>query len=206
MAWDTYGTELILVALFVLFLRPAIQALGSMTLNTALLPNFGTLIRWRAHRHVLRQSVGWFENDFAGRIANRIVQTPPAAGEAMFQVFDAMAYALAYIIGATILLSDADPRLAIPLLIWFALYAVLVVWVIKRIGPASQARIGCPQPGHRPGRGQLHQHPRRQDVRAPRPRGRLCQRGHRKDAAHLPGRDAAFHDHGHRLGHAEWLC
>jgi ATP-binding cassette, subfamily B, multidrug efflux pump len=55
-------------------------------LNNAILPNFGTLIRWRSHRHVLRQSVGWFENDFAGRIANRIMQTPPAAGEAVFQV------------------------------------------------------------------------------------------------------------------------
>ena len=91
--WADYGTELILVALFVLILRPAIQGLDVALLNNAILPNFGTLIRWRAHRHVLRQSVGWFENDFAGRIANRIMQTPPAAGEVVFQAFDAMSYA-----------------------------------------------------------------------------------------------------------------
>ena len=87
-------------------------------LNNAILPNFGTLIRWRSHSHVLRQSVGWFENDFAGRIANRIMQTPPAAGEAVFQVFDAMTYATAYVIGALILLSDADPALMLPLMAW----------------------------------------------------------------------------------------
>ena len=64
-----------------LFTYPALQAADVLLLNNTILPNFGTLIRWRAHRHVLRQSVGWFENDFAGRIANRIMQAPPAAGE-----------------------------------------------------------------------------------------------------------------------------
>ncbi len=137
--WDTYGTEFVLVALFVLFLRPALHVLDVMLLNNAILPNFGTLIRWRSHKHVLRQSVGWFENDFAGRIANRIMQTPPATGEVIFQVFDAISFSLAYLIGAAVLLMAADMRLLIPLLIWFALYAVLVRWTVKRVGPASQA-------------------------------------------------------------------
>ena len=110
-----------------------------MLLNNTILPNFGTLIRWRAHKHVLRQSVGWFENDFAGRIANRIMQTPPAAGEVVFQVFDAITFALAYLIGAGVLLWAADPRLLLPLAIWFALYALLTSWTVKRVGPASQA-------------------------------------------------------------------
>ncbi|MFT6104652.1 MAG: ATP-binding cassette subfamily B multidrug efflux pump [Paracoccaceae bacterium] len=137
--WQTYGTEIIWVALFVLFARPVFQALDVLVLNNALLPNYGTLFRWRAHRQVLRQSVGWFENDFAGRIAGRIMQTPPAAGEAMFQVFDAMSFAVAYVIGAAFLLSAADPRLAVPLLIWALLYAALTYWTVKRVGPASQA-------------------------------------------------------------------
>ncbi|NNF73146.1 MAG: ABC transporter ATP-binding protein [Rhodobacteraceae bacterium] len=137
--WDVHGTELILVAVFLIFLRPFFQAIDVALLNNAILPNFGTLIRWRAHRHVLRQSVGWFENDFAGRIANRIMQTPPAAGEAVFQVFDAITFALAYFIGAAILLSTADPWLAVPLVIWLGLYAVLVRWTVLRVGPASKA-------------------------------------------------------------------
>ncbi|MEO1152368.1 MAG: ABC transporter ATP-binding protein [Pseudomonadota bacterium] len=136
--WETHGTELILVTVFLLFLRPVLQALDVLLLNNTILPNFGTLIRWRAHKHVLRQSVGWFENDFAGRIANRIMQTPPAAGEAVFQVFDAITFSLAYFVGAAILLSNADPRLAVPLVIWVALYALLVRWTVIRIGPASK--------------------------------------------------------------------
>ncbi len=137
--WDAYGTELILAAGFILILRPVLQGANVLLLNNAIMPNFGTLIRWRAHRHVLRQSVGWFENDFAGRIANRIMQTPPAAGEAVFHVFDAIAYALAYLIGAVILLAEADLQLALPLLGWLVLYALLVRWTLKRVGPASKA-------------------------------------------------------------------
>ena len=137
--WQQHGTALIALGLFILLVRPVLQALDVLVLNNAILPNFGTLIRWRAHRHVLRQSVGWFENDFAGRIANRIMQTPPAAGEAVFQIFDAIAFSLAYLIGAGVLLAEADVRLALPLVIWFALYLMLTRWTIRRIGPASQA-------------------------------------------------------------------
>ncbi|WP_353535762.1 ABC transporter ATP-binding protein [Cognatishimia sp. WU-CL00825] len=137
--WQTYKFELLLVAGLVLFVRPILQALDVLVLNNAILPNFGTLIRWRAHKHVLRQSVGWFENDFAGRIANRIMQTPPAAGEAVYEVFDALSFSMAYVIGAAVLLSQADVRLLLPLVIWLVLYGCLVAWTVRRVGPASKA-------------------------------------------------------------------
>lgn len=137
--WQDHGTELLLMAGFILLLRPILHILDVLVINNAILPQYGTLFRWRAHKHVLRQSVSWFENDFAGRIANRIMQTPPAAGEVVFQVFDAISFSLAYLIGAAILLMAADARLLLPLLIWFALYLALVNWAIRRVGPASQA-------------------------------------------------------------------
>ncbi|PYE84350.1 ABC transporter ATP-binding protein [Pseudoroseicyclus aestuarii] len=134
-----HGAELIAVALFILILRPAIQLCNVALLNNSIVPNFATIVRWRAHRHVLRQSVGWFENDFAGRIANRIMQTPPAAGEAVFQMFDAITFAMAYVIGAAVLLLDADARLLIPMAVWLGLYLCLLRWTIRRVGPASEA-------------------------------------------------------------------
>ena len=136
--WADRKWELIAVALFVLLLRPVIQGLDVLLLNQTIMPNYGTLFRWRAHSHVLRQSVGWFENDLAGRIANRVSQTPPAAGEAVFQVFDAVAYSVAYVVGALVLLGDADPRLMIPLVLWIGLYALLIRWVVARVAPASE--------------------------------------------------------------------
>ncbi len=135
----TYGAEVIAVALAVLILRPLLLVGNVALLHNAILPNFGTMIRWRAHAHVIRQPVGWFESDFAGRIANRIMQTPPAAGDAVFQTFDAVAFASVTIVGAGIMLAEADPRLLLPLVVWFALYVALVKWTVRRAGPASKA-------------------------------------------------------------------
>jgi ATP-binding cassette, subfamily B, multidrug efflux pump len=137
--WAAHGTEIMLVGLFVLVLRPIILVGNVALLHNTILPNFGTMIRWRAHAHVIRQPVGWFESDFAGRIANRIMQTPPAAGDAVFQTFDAVAFASVTVVGAGIMLANADPRLLVPLVVWFVAYAALVHWTIKRAGPASTA-------------------------------------------------------------------
>ncbi len=137
--WAGYGTEIVLVALAILIVRPLAAAADVALLHNTILPNFGTMIRWRAHRHVLRQPVGWFEGDFAGRIANRIMQTPPAAGDAVFQTFDAMAFAIVTIIGAGLMLAEADPRLLVPLVVWFVAYGMLVRWTLRRAGPASKA-------------------------------------------------------------------
>tara|TARA_R110002072_G_scaffold35311_1_gene104698 strand:- start:1701 stop:3632 length:1932 start_codon:yes stop_codon:yes gene_type:complete len=136
--WVRNGTELILVAIFILTFRPLLHIFQVALLNNAILPNFGTLVRWRAHRHVLRQSVGWFEDDFAGRIANRIMQTPPAAGEVVFQLFDAITFAIAYLIGAAFLLAEADVRLMVPMLMWLLPYLILLRWVVRKIGSASE--------------------------------------------------------------------
>ena len=124
---------------FHLLLRPMIYGLHVLLLNQTILPNLTTVVRWRSHRHVMRQSVGWFENDFAGRIANRVMQTPRSAGEAVFQVFDALSYSIAYVIGAFFLLFQADVRLTIPLVLWFVLYLVLLNWTVRNVKPASKA-------------------------------------------------------------------
>jgi ATP-binding cassette subfamily B multidrug efflux pump len=137
--WADNGTEFLVVAFLILTIRPAVHVFQVMLLNNTILPNFGTLVRWRAHRHVLRQSVGWFEDDFAGRIANRIMQTPPAAGEVVFQLFDAITFAIAYLIAAAVLMGQADIRLLLPLMFWIVPYLFLLVWVVRRIGPASEA-------------------------------------------------------------------
>ena len=137
--WQSHRWEFIGVAAFILLVRPAIQIVNEILLNHGIGVNWGTLIRWRTHRHVMRQSVGWFENDFAGRIANRVMQTPSAANEVIFQIFDAVAYAIAYSIGAAVLLAAADIRLLWPLLGWTSLYILLLRWAVRNVAPRSKA-------------------------------------------------------------------
>lgn len=137
--WAAHGTEVLWVAAAILILRPLVSGGNVALLHNTILTNFGTMMRWRAHAHVLRQPVGWFESDFAGRIANRIMQAPPAAGEAVFQVFDAVAFASTTLIGAALMLAHSDARLLIPLVLWFLGYVALMRWTIRRAGPASAA-------------------------------------------------------------------
>ncbi|QIE56429.1 ABC transporter ATP-binding protein [Pikeienuella piscinae] len=134
-----HGVELLLMAGFVLVLRPAVQFVDVALLNQALMPNLGTLVRWRAHRRMLRQSVGFFQADFAGRIASRVMQTAPSMGEAAFQIFDALVYAAVYLIGALILLADTDARLTLPLILWFLAYVAMMAYFTPRVGAASKA-------------------------------------------------------------------
>ncbi|HET9068594.1 MAG TPA: ABC transporter ATP-binding protein, partial [Amaricoccus sp.] len=136
--WARHGLEFVLVAVFILLARPLVQSASAALLNQSLMPNVGTIVRWRSHRHVLRQSVDWFQSDFAGRIANRMMQTAPAVGELTFQTFDAMVYSAVYLVGALWLLANTDPRLGIPLVVWFGLYLWLVGWTVPRVGRASK--------------------------------------------------------------------
>ncbi|MEI6096884.1 MAG: ABC transporter ATP-binding protein [Alphaproteobacteria bacterium] len=137
--WAAHGVELALVAVAILVLRPLIGTVNVALLHNTILSNFAPTMRWRAHSHVMRQPVGWFESDFAGRIANRIMQAPSAAGDAVFQVFDAVAFAATTLVGAAIMLAGADPWLLVPLTLWLVSYLALMRWTIRRAGPASHA-------------------------------------------------------------------
>jgi ATP-binding cassette subfamily B multidrug efflux pump len=119
-------------------LKPTLYLLDFMLISNTLIPNVATLFRWRGHKHVMRQSIGWFEADFAGRVANRVMQTPRSAGEVVFHVFDALAYALAYVVGALFLLMNANTLLLFPLLIWVIAYVFLLRYVVRRVEPASK--------------------------------------------------------------------
>ena len=136
---SSYKNELLWLVAFVLLLRPIVFGLDVLILNNTLMTNVATLARWRAHRHVLRQSIGWFESDFAGRIANRVMQTPGAIGEVVFHTFEALAYASFYWIGSFVILGIGEPQLIWPLAIWMTSYIAFTIWVVRRIGPASEA-------------------------------------------------------------------
>lgn len=136
--WENYAWHFIGLLAFVLILKPTLYLIDFMLISNTLIPNVATLFRWRGHKHVMRQSIGWFEADFSGRVANRVMQTPRSAGEVVFHVFDALAYALAYVVGALFLLMNANTLLLFPLLIWVIAYIFLLRYVVRRVEPASK--------------------------------------------------------------------
>jgi len=133
------GFELAVMALILLLVRPAAVLAQNIVTNQVINPNVTNLIRWQNHWHVVRQSWTFFQNDFAGRIANRVIQTGPALRESIVNGTNAVWYILVYGSSAIILLSAADWRLAVPILCWFAGYAVLLRIFVPRMRERSRA-------------------------------------------------------------------
>ena len=90
--------------------------------NQAIAANVSNRIRWQNHWHVVRQSWAFFQNDFAGRIANRVMQTGPAIRETVVALITGVWYILVYGTSALLLLASADPWLALPIVLWFVGY------------------------------------------------------------------------------------
>ena len=114
------------MALLVLIGRPLALLLDSLVRNNAVVPGVTSLIRWQSHWHVVRQSWPFFQNDFAGRIANRVMQTSNAVRECVVSSIRAVWYIVVYGLSALALMSLADWRLAIPTALWFVGYVVFL--------------------------------------------------------------------------------
>ena len=130
---------LIGMAVLALVFRPAVFFLHDLMKSQVLATTFTNRVRWQTHSYVLRQSMGFFQNDFAGRIANKIVQTAPALRESVVQSIDAIWYAAVQFFGALALFAATDWRLALPLTGWAVLYFSAIRYFVPRIRERSTA-------------------------------------------------------------------
>ncbi len=131
--------QLLLMVFAFLIARPAALLLRFLVTNQAIAPGLTNLVRWQSHWHVVRQSWTFFQNDFAGRIANRVMQTGPALRESIVQGTNAVWYIAVYGTGATIVLATSDLRLAAPMLLWFVGYVALLWYFVPRMRDRSRA-------------------------------------------------------------------
>jgi len=123
----------------VLVLRPLALMTDSLVRNNAVVPGVTSLIRWQSHWHVVRQSWPFFQNDFAGRIANRVMQTSNAVRESVVSSIRGVWYIVVYGVSALVLMSAADWRLAIPTVLWFAAYVLVLRHFVPRMRDLAKA-------------------------------------------------------------------
>src|SRR6185437_10960362 len=132
-----HGRTLVWMAVVALVARPVLGGLHDLLMNQTILPSLNNRIRWQNHRYVIRQSLAFFQNDYAGRIANRIMQTGGALRESAVQVVDALWYVIIYTGSAIALFAQADVRLALPLVAWVFAYVGLLAFFIPRVKQRS---------------------------------------------------------------------
>ena len=130
--------ELAGMAAVLLILRPAVIAVQNLLTNQAINPGLTNLVRWQNHWHVVRQSWSFFQNDFAGRIANRVMQTGPSLRESVVIATHAIWYILVYGTTAILVLASLDLRLAVPVVLWFASYVVALRYFVPRLRSRSR--------------------------------------------------------------------
>ena len=131
--WPT----LLAMSLFILVLIPVLVLLHSMVVHQTLMGNFPMAVRWQAHRYLLNQSYAFFQNEFSGRIATKVMQTALAVRESVMKMLDVMLFVTVYLITTLLLVASADPRLVLPLLAWLALYIGLLRYFVPRLKSVS---------------------------------------------------------------------
>jgi len=127
--WALHGVELLFAGVFILFLRPLVITSNHLFLEQTLAGNMQEQARWRAHKHLLGQSSEFFQNDFAGRLANRVMQMGPAMEDSAYMALEGIWYATTYVLGAILVLMTIDLRLAAPMALWLLVY----IWFVKRV-------------------------------------------------------------------------
>src|SRR5581483_3117769 len=128
------------MAAVLLILRPAAFMIQHLLMNQAVAANVANRIRWQSHWHVARQSWSFFQNDFAGRIATRVMQTGPAIRESLVSLLTAVWFIMVYGTASVILLAGANRWLTVPVLAWFAGYIAMLRFFVPRMRDKSKVQ------------------------------------------------------------------
>ena len=134
------GMTLALMAALVLVGLPLMVWCHSLINQQVLMGNYPMRIRWQVHRYLLKQSMTFYQDEFAGRIATKLMQTALAVRECIIKLIDVLNYVIVYFTGMVVIVAASDWRLAAPLVVWLLCYIGLLRYFIPRLGVVSEAQ------------------------------------------------------------------
>lgn len=131
--WTDQTETLWTMALLVCVVMPCLAFFHSMIMHQTLLGNYPMSIRWLVHRYLLKQSVGFFQRDFAGRVATKVMQSSLAVRETVTKLVDVMVYISVYFVSMVWMMGESDQVLMLPILIWLLVYIAIQFYYIPRM-------------------------------------------------------------------------
>ena len=140
---QTEGWKLAAMAFIVLFALPGTVWVHSLLNQQTLMGNYPMRIRWQVHRYLLNQSMSFYQDEFAGRIATKLMQTALAVRECVIKVIDVLNYVIVYFLGMLLIVGSADWRLAAPLAVWLVGYILLLRYFIPRLGKVGEEQANA---------------------------------------------------------------
>ena len=138
--WADHGGQLALMSVVVLVVLPILKFISEAIHNQGLLGNFAMRTRWQAHRYLLRQSMEFYQDDFAGRVAAKMMQTALAVRDIVMKLTEVMLYVVVYFTAAVVLFASSDLRLTAPMIIWLLGYIVAMRIFVPRLRDWSMAQ------------------------------------------------------------------
>lgn len=130
---DDEWPALLAMSVFILIVIPVLVLLHSLVIQQTLMGNFPMRVRWLSHRYLLNQSFAFFQHEFSGRIATKVMQTALSVRETVLKLLDVMLFVTVYLITTLLLVVNADPRLCLPLLAWLVLYIGILSYFVPQL-------------------------------------------------------------------------
>lgn len=131
--FSSEGSQLLWMSLLVLIALPIVVLLHALLVHQTLMGNYPMKIRWLGHRYLLNQSVSFYQDDFAGRLATKVMQTALSVRETVMKLLDVMVYILVYFGSVLVVVANADIRLMLPMIVWLGLYILTQMFFVPRL-------------------------------------------------------------------------
>ena len=138
--WQTHGLWFAVMGVLVLLVLPLITFISETVSHQGMRGSYAMRTRWTAHRYVLRQSMDFFQNDFAGRVATKVMQTALGVRDAVMKVTEVIVYVSVYFLGALVLVASSNLWLMLPMLVWLSGYAAACWYFVPRMGKLSEVQ------------------------------------------------------------------
>lgn len=138
--FQAHWVELAMMSAVVLVVYPLLMLVAEIISNQGVLGNFAMRTRWQAHRYLLRQSVGFFQNDYAGRVAAKMMQTSLGVRDSVLKTTEILLYVGIYFLSALVLFAYSDWRLAVPMVGWLVGYSVILYFLVPKMAVLSEAQ------------------------------------------------------------------
>ena len=127
------GSTLIFIAFMLLIGMPILVFIHAVVIHQILMGNFPMSIRWMSHRYLMKQSLEFYQNEFAGRIATKVMQTSLAIRESVMKLLNVMVYILVYFTSMLVVIGNADTRLIAPVIIWLIFYVAVQYYFVPKL-------------------------------------------------------------------------
>ncbi len=137
--FSRYGWALAGMGFVILVIRPVTAIISRGLTSITFVPSLTALVRWRSYRYVLRQSLAFFQNDFAGRIAQKVLQSGPALRESVVNIVEGVFTLTVYLVGTIVLFVGLDSWLILPVVLWVVAYAITIYYMVPPVRAKSEA-------------------------------------------------------------------